>query len=581
MPAIRARSVRATPDFARIRSLPRRKVTKAKAERHAEELTPLLALRKDVALRAWQGQALYEVRKCGGGFLSLPVGQGKTLICESLPVLLKSKRSVLIAPASLESKTYADRRSYAGVWRMASPPPRFISTQALSLDANAYLLDEINGTAQGHENLDLILIDEGDELSNWKASAIARIDRFLRAKRRRAGFGEVRVVVLTGTPTRKSILGYWHLLVWCLGDLAPVPLQRAEAETWAAALDEASPRAGFRSNPGPLGADITAARAWYLDRLEHTPGVLLVDEDSAADVPLTIDFKVAPECPEIDGAFDTLRTRWESPSGEPVTDPLSLNRIEGHLGCGLYTYWQPPPPQEWSDARREIAAFIRKRIAETRHAFTPLDTEAQVIRAHREHPVVLEWARVKGTFNPLKASRTKWISDATLEAVARWMCKHSEAGRTCVVWCGSVDFGRRLAELAKVPYYGRQGVDEKSGRELHNARTQSSMVCSWHANKRGFNLQAWTRHAIVLPPQSAKFLEQIFGRSHRAGQNKPVRFTIWLTSGGVVDSFRAAVREARFAQRTIKNTQKILRADVQDIPELPEGLRWAPKPEDE
>lgn len=610
--AFRTTTLRNTPDLQRIISLPRRRLSKGTAAKHAARFTAELALRRGEELRPWQGQLLYEVLKYGGTFGVLPVGQGKTLPLELIPVVLEelataaraaiakhdgkaargaSYRAALIIPAGLEEKTYADRRSFAGKWRTASPPPRITTRESLHTDANAYLLQTIDP--------EVLLIDESDELANFKASTPTRIDRFVKAKRARGKAAGLKwpyglwVIALTGTPTRNSILGYWHILKWCLGDeYAPVPAARAEAEQWALALDNGTPREGFRPKPGPLGATVEEARAWYLDRLEHTPGVMLIDEDSAVDakgkpIPLTVKFKLAPECPHIDEAFDTLRTRWESPSGEPVSDALSMNRIEGHAGCGLFTYWKPPPPPEWIAARQALAKFIRKRIADTRHALKPLDTDAQVIRRHPEHPVVREWQRVRKTFDPVKASRVKWLSDATLKRVARWIASHQKAGRVCVVWCGSVEFGVRLAELAGVPYYGPKGREIKSGRSLHAADASKSMVCSWHANKRGFNLQDWREHAIVYPPQSAKYLEQVFGRPHRSPKPgvklhlTPVRFTVFITSGGTHDAFYRAVSEAGFAKTTAKSTQKILRATIEDPPELPEGLRWAVKDDDD
>lgn len=573
----RTTTLRNSPDLQRIISLPRRELRKADAVKHAAKWTRALALRSGAALRPWQGALVHEAVRVGGSLGALPVGQGKTLICEVLPVAMQARRAVLIIPANLVEKTYADRRALAGTWRMASPPPRIITRESLALEANALLLQQIDP--------DLILIDEADELANWKSSAVRRLDRFITAKRRAHGFKAVRVVAMSGTLTRNSILAYWHLLRWCLGDMAPVPANRGEAEEWASAIDNTTPRSGFRPKPGPLGRTLDEARAWYRDRLDHTPGVLLVDEDSAEGVPLRVRFKVAPACPKIDEAFDRLLTRWESPSGEPVTDSLSMLRIEGQAGCGLYTYYKPPPPPEWAAARSEVAAFIRKRIAETSHATKPLDTEAQVIRAHPDakyfckerkryvYPV-REWLAVRGQFDPLKASHVRWLSDATLRRVAKWVDHHRSAGRVCVVWSGSVEFGVRLAQLTGLPYYGREGKELTTGRDLHNADPSSSMVCSWHANKRGFNLQAWNDHAIVYPPQSAKYLEQVFGRSHRAGQAKAVRFTVFLTSGGTLDTFRKAVSEARFAKGTAKSTQKILKAEIDDPPELPGGLRW-------
>jgi hypothetical protein len=193
---------------------------------------------------------------------------------------------------------------------------------------------------------------------------------------------------------------------------------------------------------------------------------------------------------------------------------------------------------------------------------------------------VRAWLDVRKDFDPLKSSRTKWLSDATLEWCVRWLAKAGEAGPR-VVWCGGVEFGKRLAETTGVPYYGRQGRDARTGRGLYEADVRKSMVCSWHANKRGFNLQAWRTHAIVQPPQSAKYLEQIFGRPHRAGQTEPVTFTILATSGGTLDSFYSAIREARFAKATTGTTQKILRAKIKSPPTPPGTLRWAQRDRDD
>ena len=79
---------------------------------------------------------------------------------------------------------------------------------------------------------------------------------------------------------------------------------------------------------------------------------------------------------------------------------------------------------------------------------------------------------------------------------------------------------------------------------------------------RGFNLQAWRRHLIVHPPQSAKYLEQVFGRSHRYGQTMPVEVDILATSGGTLDGFEAAISEASCVRERDGMTHKIMRAQV-------------------
>jgi hypothetical protein len=308
--------------------------------------------------------------------------------------------------------------------------------------------------------------------------------------------------------------------------------------------------------------------------------VLVLDEDSAAGVPLRVDLRVAPACRKIDAAFDRLRLDELSPSGEPVSDPLSLYRIENDLGCGLFRYLDPPPPIEWREARSRFAKFVRATIKNSRHAMKPLHTTAQVVRRHPDAPRVAEWLRVRADYDPAKHTRVEWLSDATVEWAAAWLARGAEPS---IVWSGNVEFGERLAKVAGVPYFGREGIDKRRGRELHSANTRKEprFVCSWHANKRGFNLQPWRRNGVIVMPQSAKYLEQLIGRGHRQGQLEPVRFTILATSGLTYVVWDAAVAEAEFVRQTASLTEKILRAEVKPFPAPPDTLRWARRGEDD
>jgi hypothetical protein len=83
---------------------------------------------------------------------------------------------------------------------------------------------------------------------------------------------------------------------------------------------------------------------------------------------------------------------------------------------------------------------------------------------------------------------------------------------------------------------------------------------------------------IVHPPQSAKWYEQIFGRSHRSGQDRGVVVDVLGTSGGILDGFETAIGEAGFAKQTIVLTQKLLRAKIiRATPRVTESnrYRWA------
>jgi hypothetical protein len=540
-------------DFARIAALPRRRVSKDDAVAWARALTPdLRRAGSRATLVRWQGYCLAEAAENDGGFFGLTVGQGKTLLAEMLPVVMNARRPALLIGASLREKTYADRRALMNDWQLHNPPPRIVSREELALEQNAYLLDELAP--------DLLIIDEADEWSNTDSSAVRRVDRYVRKMRGEHGRDAVRVVAMTGTPIRNSILDMWHLLCWALDDGAPMPMRESEARLWAGALDNKGDRGAMSSRvrPGPLGPDLEAAREWFRARLVETPGVVIIDEDSAEGVPLTIRTRLANECPEIDRHFERFMVDQENPDGQPVSTPLSRWLMGGQLGCGLFSYYDPEPPEAWRDARRAFAAFVRNAIeASTRRGGKPLDTERQVSRAFEDHPTVRAWLGLKDTFDQKRASHTAWLSDATIDSAIAWLDESPAIG---IVWCGSVEFAERLAERTGLPYYGPKGQDQR-GRGLHVA-PHENLICSWNANKKGFNLQAWTRQLIVMPPQSAKWLEQIYGRSHRAGQTRHVTIDVLATSGGTLDGFETAIGEAGFGRAVVSLTQKVMRAEI-------------------
>lgn len=527
-------------EFERVRDLPRRALDLETAREWAAFLTPRFALRPDAKLRPWQAQSIADAVQCGGAWLALPVGQGKTLITWLLPTAMQAERTLLIVPGSLAAKTYADFASYVDTWRAPTRPIRIETREKLATVGGAEMLDAYQP--------DLIVIDEADDLSNARSAAARRIDRYVRKH-------DVRVVAMTGTPARKSIMGYWHIVAWCLGDGAPLPLVESEARMWALALDEHS---GRRPSLGPLGSTVREARAWYRRRLTETAGVVVVDEDSCT-APLTVRVRLAREDAVLDAAFARFLVELETPGGIPISDPLSRWLLDSQLGLGLYTRWNPPPPDRWRNARRNVARFVREQIDASTRSDRPLDTEAQVLRRFASHPIVREWLTVKPTFDG--ATETVWISRSALDSCLDWLRELRADGMPGIVWCGSVDFGRALAREAGLQYYGQRGQSE-SGGALHTAPMGESLVASWGANKKGFNLQAWPRQLITMPPQSAKWLEQIFGRSHRSGQDEHVIVDVLATSGGTLDAFEAAIAEASNVRATVSLTQKLLRADI-------------------
>lgn len=553
--------VQHTKEFERVAALPRRVPDPAEAELWAEILTERLrAPRSKATVRPWQGYAYAEIMQAPpgrGAVLWLGVGAGKTWITYTAPMAAMAERPLMILSATLIEKTWHDFGQYRGVWKAPDHPWRIIGQEWLRREENVGFLEEYRP--------DLVVLDESDEFANWKRGAPLVIEHYWRKH------PEARFVALTATPERWSIMDFWHVMRWCLREGCPLPLREAEARLWAACFDERIRNPAARPMPGPLGANHDRAREWLRKRIFETPGVLIVDGDSC-DQPLLIETRLAREDPVLDKHFDVLRTRMESPGGEPVDIPLTQYLLEGQLGCGLYSRYKKPPPIRWRLANRGRAKLVREVIDQSARTGVPLFTEAPILRRYANHPAVVEWLAVKDTFEP--EMETIWLSDSTVRSALDWLAESPEPG---IVWCGSVDFGQALATAARLPYYGSRGRCDGGGSIIHADRTRS-FVASWQANMKGKNLQPWSRQLIIMPPQSAKWLEQIYGRSHRSGADRPVRVTILLTSGGTIDLFETAIREAKSARGIVSLTQKVLHAQIKRArPRITPSnqLRWA------
>lgn len=559
------RAVQHTLEFDRIVALPKRKLDIETARKHARYWTRELRRPRSTAeLTPWQGYGLTTLVEEGGLFAGWPVGQGKTLLFYLACTILGKRNSVMVAPKVGHDSTWAEFTKYRKDWKAPEYPITLIGREHLGRQSGEDLLTDLNPG--------FVCIDEADELANLKtAGCTRRVDRF-RTSHRKAVF-----LTMTGTPSRDQFMGFWHLICWALPNgNAPVPYDQDEAMSWAAALDGRT-RAGWNVDPGPMGATREKAQAWLRRRLSQTPGIMLVDEDSCT-APLTIRIRLSLEDPKLNAAYERfMLDPFESPTGEVITDPLQRWGIDARLGSGLCHYYDPPPPKAWRLARRASAKVVRAVCARYAHADPPIDTEAQVMRRFADHPDIAAWKEIKPTFKG--KTKTKWVTTSTLRAAQAWLAESDEPG---IVFVGSPEFGARLARRTGLAYYGRKG-QTADGASLHLAPPSRSLIASWNANKRIFNLQAWGRILIIQCPQSAKLLEQIIGRPHRRGRKDPVVADILATSGGTFDAFASALAEADGARNTIVLTQKILRAKTQIArPKITTAnqYRWATRKKD-
>lgn len=595
---LKAPAVPDSPEFRRILALPRR-VRPDRCE--VPDYRTDLGRSAGAEILDRQTVGLSELHWNRGLFAALPVGFGKTLVTFLAAHVVPCRRPMLIVQASGIEQTRQDFEDLARHWRQPQPMPLISTYHALTERRNVEMLNEIRP--------DLLIFDESDQLRRIDTgSAPIRIDRYVDMIRKEelaagTGFGSRLIVVaVTGTIGRGSLRDFAHIIRWCLGPGAPLPLYEGALFQWCNAVDDGRAIGMARWKPGvltafPPGATdgatdaidadpvLTAVRSGLGRRLEETPGVLIYDE-SSCDQPLTIDFLYAPKDPAIDQAFEAFRSTWETPDGFALCDALSVYKHVGELGSGFWYRWDPRAPPEWLAARRSWSEFVRGKIEDSRYASCPLDTEGAVKDAFPGEPTLAAWQDIKDTFVPNPVQQ--WYSASVVYAAAQWAADREAAGKRVLIWTVHRAMAQGIMSVSNIPYYGAKGrrfdVNMSPQDEtLVTAPRQSdgspitSAILSVHANRRQRNLQHYQEQLIVGWESATHYVEQMLGRTHRTGQQSPVRLTILLTSGETVDSFDKTIEECRTVKTLQRHTQKILTAQIDRVTlrsSKPEGSRW-------
>lgn len=568
----RRSGVKDSAELRRIMALPRREWSKDDPgfpELLADMQQWLRMPSGTMTLRPVQAKALAEMHDFGGLFGPMRVGSGKSLISFLAPIVLEAKRPLLLLPAKLRDKTLREIGHYQKHFRII--PPAILSYEIVSRETGGKLLADIAP--------DLIVADECHRLKNLRgASVVRKVVTYMEDHQ------TTRFVALSGTITMRSIRDYAHILRWCLPKSSPLPNTQYDLEEWANAIDEKiedMQRLGIgalvqlcdpaeRERIHEVGEHIalSVTRKAYQKRLTETHGVVATS-DSLLGASLSI-CAVQPQLgSELDAAFTKLRNDWVTPDDHPIIDGFQLWRHARELACGFYYRWNPRPPEEWLNARRNWARFARDILAQ----HTPgLDSEMPVAKAcaREELPNTeyLAWRAIRDTFVPNQEA--VWVSEGTLQFAADWL--HSKRGGG-ICWVEHIAFGERLAEMTGLSYYGAGGLD-KQKRMIEDGQGRPC-IASILANSEGRNLQQWNKSLVVSCQPSGKMWEQLCGRTHREGQEADeVSYEVVFACKEQMDGFYQALADARYLQDTLGSPQKLLYADLElNMPNVT-GPRW-------
>lgn len=573
-----ANRVERTPEYIRIEQMPRRDWSAGAVDLAARITEAFRTPTGTMTLRSIQAAALYDLYTFGGVFAPINVGGGKTLTSFLAPAIVGASRPLLLIPASLREKTEREFEALRAHWQ-GPVYVRIVTYEGLGRVQSAEILETYLP--------DIIIADEAHRLKNLRAAVTRRVVRYMKKHG-----GRTRFVALSGTMTNRSIMDYAHLQEWCLPRTPFLPSETrapGELEAWAAALNE-DRNAVTRPSPGALfglcdsaeraliSADpLGAARSAYRRRMVETPGVIATQGGrDAVDASLEVStLRVLHETEEVDRAFESMRSRWETPDGHPIADALSLWRHARELACGFYYRWNPRPPEDWLEARKSWAKACRDILSRNRRG---LDSELAVVQAVRsglypEAAFQLDaWTALKPTFTP--NTECVWVSRAPLDTAAEWASRH-----VGIVWCEHTFFAEALAQLTGLTYYGRGGCDA-SGAPIEAHPGNRALIASVASNHTGRNLQKWCRNLVVSAGPTGKLHEQLIGRTHRPGQLADTVYVDYLINcAEQLSGLHQARRDSLYIQQTTGQDQKLQYCDW-TVPTEAEacahfpGVRW-------
>ncbi len=473
-----------------------------------------------------QAQMLIEAHDRRGAFWQAPIGTGKTLGSLLLPTVFEAKRALLIVPGSLKEKTILEMKRYREHWRIV--PFTIVTYEFLSNEDNANYLTEYRP--------DLVVLDECQRIKNHKSACHRRLKRY------RAEHPDVPFCFMSGTPAKRSIRDIAPAMLWAMRDYTPLPTHESDLEDWALVLDADVPDRQ-RVQPGALrvfGNNLKEIRQGVRARIFSTPGAI-ASPPVKVDAELHLTLRDLPLTSKEDEHFRTLYEEWQTPDGHTFSDAVALWRYARQLALGFYGVWDPKPPQDWLDARKEWHAGVREFLSHSRK----LDTEKQVasyVDANPRHhlaPVLARWRRLKNTFTP--TSVPYWTGSTALENAARWV---KDGG---IVWVEHVPFGQKLSEMTGVPFFSEGGLTA-DGRHFIQTYEGRSVIASWHACGTGYNLQRWDRGLITSMTPTAILYDQTMGRQHRQRQKSAkVTFDVPISCREQLAGFeRAREEDAQF-----------------------------------
>lgn len=497
------------------------------------------------------------------GDTTITHNSGKTLLSVTTSTLLADvygpQRPVLFVPAKLRAKTNHDIQTLSTDWRV-DETLQIRSYEDLSTASQCEWLERYQPT--------VCILDEAHRLRNTNTARGIRFYRYLSEN------PQVIVVNLTASFLRKELSDLQDLCNAALREHCPVPRDAKNMDDWVRCLNP-KPRNRLRPLlPGALNKwrqPDESVNAAVGRRFAETPGVILTHTAQAIAASLTLESYLVdfPECEESMAMLKGSDPR--KPNDWPLdgdNDGAERWLTEQTLALGFYQYYDPAPPEEWFEARRQWNAFVRAVIEQRQRGYeSPGQVERACASAESPPDVWREWREIDNRVEYTR--RCAWFSDKQLERAATWLEKHKG-----LCWTQFVEFGNRLSKLTGAPYY-RQDACDADGNSITHAKA-GPVIASVAGLGEGHNLQdRWHANLYVAPLSNGAAIEQGISRTHRYGQTVDVTVECWISSYVNWRNLDTAIRtETDVVSEFLRTPRKLVIADKILAPEPAHAGQW-------